>query len=419
MKRRATQGKERGMVLVTTLLILSVVLLLDTAAVLQSTTDLRISSRYKTAKQAFYAAEAGINLVTAYYTAHPDDFKSKFTAERMSFPATPPESPEPEGYAVWGIPSIVYDTAAPPAWAEIRSRGIVPGTRALAEITARIGAIYHSPFSYGLFGDQSVAVSGPGYVDSYHSGKETWSQEGRFRHGDIGTNGTRPGAITLSGQGAVYGSALIGPGGNPDTDITAEGQDKITGRRTVAPEAMDMTPRTDPGGGECLSLGDSTMVSTGVYRLAGLQLSSQKSIDIGGTVTFLIDGDIRSAGRLEIRIHEGASLTMIVSGDIEMAGKGIINESGVPARLQIYGTSACRNVRLSGQEALHAVLYAPAAAIAFTGQADVFGAFAGKEVRVTGQGNVHYDEALKDLGGGNRLSGLRTLWWKDHAIDFY
>ena len=51
---------EKGMVLVVGLLLIVVLLLLGTTAVMTSTTDMKISSNYKTSNQAFYVAEAGI-----------------------------------------------------------------------------------------------------------------------------------------------------------------------------------------------------------------------------------------------------------------------------------------------------------------------------------------------------------------------
>jgi Tfp pilus assembly protein PilX len=56
---KSVTGNERGMVLIVSLLIISVLLLLGTTAVLTSTTDMKISSNYKTSSQAFHIAEAG------------------------------------------------------------------------------------------------------------------------------------------------------------------------------------------------------------------------------------------------------------------------------------------------------------------------------------------------------------------------
>ena len=57
---------ENGLVLVVAILILSLLVLLGSTAVMNTTTDLQISRNYKTSAQAFYNAEAGVEQVIAY-----------------------------------------------------------------------------------------------------------------------------------------------------------------------------------------------------------------------------------------------------------------------------------------------------------------------------------------------------------------
>lgn len=57
---RRSLSDEKGLVLVTILMLIVVLALLGTTAVIMSTTDLKISGNYKTGNRAFYAAEAGI-----------------------------------------------------------------------------------------------------------------------------------------------------------------------------------------------------------------------------------------------------------------------------------------------------------------------------------------------------------------------
>jgi hypothetical protein len=59
-------NNENGMVLLVVLLIMAVLVLLGSTAVMTTTTDLKISSNYKTREQAFYNAEAGVEWVVAY-----------------------------------------------------------------------------------------------------------------------------------------------------------------------------------------------------------------------------------------------------------------------------------------------------------------------------------------------------------------
>lgn len=61
MKNASTlSGNERGVALVTVLLLIATLIILGTTAIMQTSTDLKIGSNYQTGKEAFYAAEAGI-----------------------------------------------------------------------------------------------------------------------------------------------------------------------------------------------------------------------------------------------------------------------------------------------------------------------------------------------------------------------
>ena len=53
---------EKGMVLPLGLMFLAIIAILGTTAVIITTTDLKIGTNYKLSQQAFYAAEAGINV---------------------------------------------------------------------------------------------------------------------------------------------------------------------------------------------------------------------------------------------------------------------------------------------------------------------------------------------------------------------
>jgi hypothetical protein len=62
---RKFPGDEKGMVLVVGLLLISVLSLVGTTAVMTSTTDMKISSNYRSGARAFYIAEAGIERARA------------------------------------------------------------------------------------------------------------------------------------------------------------------------------------------------------------------------------------------------------------------------------------------------------------------------------------------------------------------
>ena len=76
-----------------------------------------------------------------------------------------------------------------------------------------------------------------------------------------------------------------------------------------------------------------------------------------------------------------------------MAGQGIVNATGLPTSLQIFSAST-GTIKLAGQADFYGAIYAPGAYIQYTGQAEIYGAIVGDVIHTSGQGVIHYDEAL-------------------------
>jgi hypothetical protein len=410
-----TGGKERGFVLVTALLLLSVLTTLGTAAVLQGTADLRICGNHLAGIQARYAAEAGVNVAAAVFLRNPEAFLEKRTAREMGLPTARPATPHLRNKGAYWFPSITYDPADPPAWVDIRCLGSVLDTNSLGDITVRMGAAYDSRFDCAAFGEEWVHMGGRTYTDSFISVLSPWTAEGGRERGDIATNGTRPGAITLAGQAKVYGSAAIGAKGYTDEGIRLLGRIvEITGERKVAVAPKDTTAVALPHRCTSLALTPSMTIPGGIYRLSGMKSTGGTNILIGGDVTLIVDRDLFTAGKTKIRVPPGSSLALYVAGDMILSGGEIVNETEIPANVRIYGTSACRRVSLAGGSALHAAIYAPQADIRISGGTELFGAAVGRTVDVQGESSIHYDEALRDADGGTALTALVTLWWRDN-----
>lgn len=81
---RTSLCDEKGMVLVIGLLIVAVLMLLGATAVMTSTTDIKISTNYKTSSQAFYIAEAGIERAREQLRTDPGLYGSTTAAQTMA-----------------------------------------------------------------------------------------------------------------------------------------------------------------------------------------------------------------------------------------------------------------------------------------------------------------------------------------------
>ena len=68
-------------------------------------------------------------------------------------------------------------------------------------------------------------------------------------------------------------------------------------------------------------------------------------------------------------------------------------------------------VEVSGANDSYVNIYAPGANVEVTGSGSIYGAVRGKEVNMSGSGDIHYDEALLDVDPQNS-GGYGVISWK-------
>jgi type II secretory pathway pseudopilin PulG len=415
--RKILVKNQKGMALVTILVLLILLSLIGSTALFSSNTGKKISANYRYAADALQNADAGIadaarqilnktivgNGQTGWnHSGTTTGFANSYTVSYVTRTDN------------GGARTIAYDGTGKPYY-QIDSVGYSSGANGVEKKIRVVIQLKHSgsTFDSGIFGDEWVALKGQGYVDSFDSNAGAWTAEGARRNGHVGTNAKGSGVINLIGQSDIYGNAIVGPGGTI-TDVTTSGQAEVLGEKTVASEKKDMTPKQDPGGGIPLTLSGTMTIPGGEYRVSSVQLSGQNTVTINGNVTLYVDGNFKTAGQSKLKINEGASLTLYVDGNIDMAGQGIVNLNQKAEKVLVYGTESCQDVKLAGQSVLYAAIYAPKAMATFTGQADIFGSVITKNITVTGQGSVHYDEALRNQGGGGgAVTGYKMISWKE------
>ena len=396
---------EKGFVLPLGLMFLAIITILGTTAVIVTTTDLKIGSNYKSSVQTFYLAEAGINHAQGFLKQNISDWNN-YTAFQ-SLPISP---------TTLSTGNYTVTIEDPDQLSGNNRRKIVStattSTGASAQIEVVLEPQYFSPFSYAAFGDKWVDMSGGhAYTDSYDSSVAPWAGEGNMQNGDVGTNSIDNGDLDV-GNGSIYGDAIVGAGGDPDTVIDSGPHGIITGSETVLSEPFPMPSVTDPGHETSVGILSSTQTISVDTRVDSINIASKSTITINGDVVLYVDGDIHISGKAKIDIPVGSSLMIYASGTIHMAGQGIVNGNAKPENLIIYGTDDCSDVHFSGQADFYGAIYAPEADVDFSGQADIFGSIIGDTVDISGQGNIHYDENLKDLDN-ETVTDFNIISWKN------
>jgi len=119
-------------------------------------------------------------------------------------------------------------------------------------------------------------------------------------------------------------------------------------------------------------------------------------------VEFSVTGDLYIAGNGSTNgtftQDSHVNTAFYVQGNIALAGGSITNGSGLAQNFIVYGVTpqdgSARSATVSGNGTFIGVVDAPAYDISYTGNGNVVGALLGNTLNVSGNGNLHYDEAL-------------------------
>lgn len=155
--------------------------------------------------------------------------------------------------------------------------------------------------------------------------------------------------------------------------------------------------------------------SSDTYDLNSLNIKESLSLFVLGEVGIVLDTDLTIGGNLVVL--PGASLTLYLNGDANITGLGLVNLSGKPENLLIYGTASegeSQDINLLGLISTSAVIYAPNADITMKSILGIEGIYLGsivaKNITIEGKYSFHYDEALKDFSPTNTY---RMLEWSE------
>ncbi len=346
-----------------------------------------------------------------------DGFIAKPTVQDLGMlSAKPAQANFMNNYAYW-ISAIRYDPSDPPGFVIIEGDGSVMGTKGHAQVAVRVEFdVAGYLFTNGIFAEENIAIGGTGDMDSYNSCDGPYDPDNPGSNATVGTNATGPDSIALHPQAVIHGEASIGPGGNPDDDIT--GGD-VTGGTYAMQDPMTLYPISDPGGGTSLTLGVdlstgdiNTTVNSGTFRLSDLTLNGKDTITINGAVTLIVDGPLTIGGKAQIIINKGASLKVYANDNIDLGGNSIVNLSNQPKNNLLFGTSTVTDIFIHGTSQFYGAVYAPTAAIRGVGTADFFGAMTGKTISTTGTFGVHQDECLGNGTGGGDQNLFKVAFWR-------
>jgi len=139
-----------------------------------------------------------------------------------------------------------------------------------------------------------------------------------------------------------------------------------------------------------------------------LSISGNNTVNLAAGTYYYTSISISGNGTLNIT----GNVTIYVSGSVSASGNGIVNTTSKPenCQLKVSGTSS---VSIVGNGGFYGGVYAPNAPVSITGNGALYGSVVGTTISFTGNAQLHYDEAMTTLGGGNVLSSYKISSWKE------
>jgi hypothetical protein len=287
--------------------------------------------------------------------------------------------------------------------------------------------------TYGIFatanGCSSINMSGNALVDSINSGANS-------NNGNVGTNGN----ATLSGNPVINGAVYspIGGTGNCSskslTGLSLSGKAQAIGGPQAlskplvypAPPAPNPAPPTTSQNisGSCGTVAGCTGGGTKIVFLApgqygNLSISGGTTAHFNGTGGAYNFNSLTLSGNSTLVVDSASGPVVVnlagksVTGGnavLDLTGGVMSNATGQASNLQFY-YAVSQLVKLSGNAASYAVVYAPNAPINLSGGSHFYGAITGSTVNNSGGTAIHYDAGLPNIPTGD------YIWFNSAALN--
>ncbi len=387
---------QKGMFLISSYLVLSLIGTLSLALFLKSATVYRTTERTRHRITAFHLAESGVDRAIVQLRTDPNYIGQGYTAIGTD-----------GGY---DVQVTTPDPIANPTIRLITASGHSPSNAAAAyayerrQVLAYVDVGSQPLFSYSVFTNDSIQMSGNAGTDSYNSTQGAYNgpDNSPRANGDLGSNTTLAHNIMLSGNVLIKGDLTVGPGATPSSVVTASGNATIQGTQSAISQTKVLSPVVVPSslnnlGALSVSGNDTVTLPGGTYLYSSITVTGNGKVNFTGPATVYVNGNvlITGNGMTASRTNEG--------------GSNLYKPPNLTLNIQ-----GSRTLTVSGNGKFYGTLYAPNSAASFSGNAGIFGAVIANTLQQSGNAKVHYDEALNNSpSGSNSTPAIQMRSWQE------
>ncbi|MBI2884812.1 MAG: hypothetical protein HYY15_01405 [Candidatus Omnitrophica bacterium] len=281
------------------------------------------------------------------------------------------------------------------------------------------------PFDYGLFAGDTIHLDSNSLVDSYDSQLGTYGGTNVGTEGDVGSNSTSTGTITLDKNALITGDAVIGPGGDPATAIIA-GDSQVLGSEMSLSTAKELPGVIFPSGSATsalvLSSSQIQRLPAGTYWYTSVQVGSNANVLVEGDATFYVEHAFSLDSNAQfVTTCDTCTITIYVRGTgdaeesvVEMDSNSLLSAAADPTQLTLYvtgdGQASAGKIELDSNTQFYGAIYAPLSLLSLDSNSDLYGAAIAQSVEMDSNSAIHYDVALSSSGSGGGARVSITSW---------
>jgi hypothetical protein len=293
------------------------------------------------------------------------------------------------------------------------------------QIEVRIRRVPTGAWTYGMFAQNSITLSGGAMTDSYDSRKGTYASQvtgsdkfGNYalESGPVGSNGT----ISVSSS-EIHGDSNAGPG----FTTTLSGTATVTGTNASLPKVISLpdTPLTTFVTAAAVNDNGSWLTTGGTtYNAVTKTLTVAGGNTLTLTKSTYFFSKIILSGNSTLKVTSGP-VKLYVTDQIDFSGGGVVNTTNDPANLRMYQQAYAlpigyvptkKTATLSGGTSSSFTYYGPGTPVTLSGGGDICGSVISKSIVASGGSRVHYDLALADAMDEGHAP-IRRIYWRDVA----
>jgi Tfp pilus assembly protein PilX len=407
--------------IVFSLLLVLVLTMLGAALLLRSVNENKVASRTTHSAQAFWLAESGIQqTIWDINQNNCTGFVRQGTATACVACNNCGTGNKTMAVSVAGAGD--YDVVMDVNNTTATSTGYYPSRTNAKKIQRRVQATFGqtSPFTYGVFAQGQVTLANNTFIDSYNSSLGNYDPvTNSGTNGDVGSNGTTAGIISIGSNISVGGGVSTATGGT----VTVGNGTVITGGISTQPTAVTLTPVQVPAsltnlasGGTLSVAGNGTVnLGGGNYKYTNLNMGNNSTLNVTGNVALYFTGatSVTTGNGVHINLNSGGSLKVYVDGVLTLPNNVTFTNPGNKAEnFQVYSTYTGTNgISIGNNGPLGVALYAPQTNVSIANNGDLYGSIIGKTVLVNNGSAIHFDETLNNLPVQVGTSGVAS--WQE------